>query len=167
MEKKGRHGRSLGQRGGEGWREPRREPTPAWTGFYCFSRHITSRMVLFTMHRFVLGGYLLQKTKERIFLSISKKKDICKCKGDSGWTSYTPYLGGLAQTLGRWYSVNICSLYSGWGSFSKSKSHSSLGTMQAWLPKGEPVCGGGCCMLNLTPTGFSKWELGYISHVWE
>ena len=69
-------------------------------GFYCFSRHIiTSRMVL-TMHRFVLGGYILQKTKERMLLITSKKKDICKCKGKSGGTGYTPYFGGLAPTLG-------------------------------------------------------------------
>ena len=27
-------------------RAQEREPTPAWTGFYCFSRHITWRMVL-------------------------------------------------------------------------------------------------------------------------
>ena len=51
-------------------------------------------------------------------------------------------------------------------SFSKSKSHSSLGTMQAWFPMGEPVYGCGSCLPNLVPTGFSKWELGYISHVW-
>ena len=38
----------------------------------------------FTMHKFALGGYLLQKTKERMLLIISKKKDICKCKGKSG-----------------------------------------------------------------------------------
>ena len=54
----------------------------------------------FTMHRFVLGGYLLQKTKERMLLITSKKKDICKCKGKGGRTSYTPYLGDLAQILG-------------------------------------------------------------------
>ena len=48
------------------------------------------------MHRFVLGGYLLQTTKERMLLNTSKK-DICKCKGKSGPTGYTPYLGGLAQ----------------------------------------------------------------------
>ena len=33
------------------------------------------------MHRFALGGYLLQKTKGRMLLITSKKKDICKCKG--------------------------------------------------------------------------------------
>ena len=33
------------------------------------------------MHRFTVGYYLLQKTKERVLLIISKKKDICKCKG--------------------------------------------------------------------------------------
>ena len=33
------------------------------------------------MHRFALGGYLLQITKDRMLLIISKKKYICKCKG--------------------------------------------------------------------------------------
>ena len=33
------------------------------------------------MQRFALGGYLLQKTKERMLLITSKKKDISKCKG--------------------------------------------------------------------------------------
>ena len=47
MEKKGQHGHSLSERGREGYREPKRErPTAAWTGFYYFSGHITSRMVL-------------------------------------------------------------------------------------------------------------------------
>ena len=46
VEKKGWHGHSLSERGREGWREPKRDPTPAWTGFYCFSGHITSRMIL-------------------------------------------------------------------------------------------------------------------------
>ena len=31
---------------------------------------------------------------------------------------------------------------------------------------GEPVSGHGSCLPNLAPTGFSKWELGYISHTW-
>ena len=57
-----------------------RAMTPACTGFYCFSGNITLRMVLI-YYRFALGGYLLQKTKERVLLIISKKKDICKCKG--------------------------------------------------------------------------------------
>ena len=77
---------------------------------------------------------------------------MLQLKGESGWTGYTPYLGGLAQTLGsETYSVNICCLNSGWGSFSKSKPHSSLGTMQAWFPTGEPVHGCGSCPLNLPP----------------
>ena len=76
--------------------------TPTRTGFYCFSRHITSRMALiyYAQVQFTLGGYLLQKTKERMLLNKSKKKDICKCKGKSGRTGYTPYLGSLAQILG-------------------------------------------------------------------
>ena len=46
VEKKGRCSHSPSERGHEGQREPKRESTPAWTGFYCFSGHITSRMVL-------------------------------------------------------------------------------------------------------------------------
>ena len=33
------------------------------------------------MHRFALGGYFLQKTKERMLLTTSERKDIYKCKG--------------------------------------------------------------------------------------
>ena len=33
------------------------------------------------MHRFVLGGYLLQTTKERMLLNTSKK-DMCNVKGE-------------------------------------------------------------------------------------
>ena len=72
--------------------------TLAWIGFYCFSGHITLRMILIYCAQ--AGFRQLQKTKERMLLIISKKKDICKCKGKSGQTGYTPYLGGLAQTLG-------------------------------------------------------------------
>ena len=51
------------------------------------------------MHRFVLGGYLLQ-TKERMSLNTSKK-DISNVKGEMVETGYVPYLQGLAQILGR------------------------------------------------------------------
>ena len=60
--------------------------TLALAGFYCFSGHITLRMVLIYYAQFALGGYLLQKTKERMLLITSKREDICKCKGKSGWT---------------------------------------------------------------------------------
>ena len=53
----------------------------------------------FIMHRFVLGGYLLQ-TKERVSLNTSKE-DICNVKGEVVKTGYAPYLEGLAQILGR------------------------------------------------------------------
>ena len=95
--------------------------------------------------------YLLQTTKERMLLITSKRR-MLQIKGKSGWTGYTPYLGGLAQILrSSRYSVNICCLNSGWGSFSKSKSHSSLATMQAWFSTGEPVHGRGFYVLDLAP----------------
>ena len=58
------------------------------------------------MHRFTLGGYLLQVTKERMFL-ITSKKTMLQIKGKSGCTGYTPYLGGLAQTSE--VTLKICS----------------------------------------------------------
>ena len=48
------------------------------------------------MHRFTVGDYLLQTTKDRILLITSKRR-MLQLKGE---TSHTPYLGGLAQTLG-------------------------------------------------------------------
>ena len=53
--------------------------TPAWTGFYCFSGHITLRMALISHAQVCFRG--LQKTKERMLLITSKRKDICKLKG--------------------------------------------------------------------------------------
>ena len=115
------------------------------------------------MHRFTTGDYLLRTTKDRTQLITSKRR-MLQLKGEA---AHTPYLAGLAQTLGRWrYSVNICCLNSGWGSFSKSKSHSRLGTMQAWFPTGEPLHGRGSCLPTSLPTGFSEWGLSHISHAW-
>ena len=145
----------------------RRAPRPLpWQTFIAFLGTLHWGWSSFTMHRFTLGDYLLQTTKDRILLITSKRR-MLQLKGESGWTGYTPNLGGLAQTSGsQRYSVNICCLNSGWGSFSKSKSHSSLGTMQAWFPLGEPIHARGSCPPTSLPTGFSEWGLGHISHVW-
>ena len=152
-----------GERAGESPRETRPLPGQA---FIAFLGTLHPGWSSFTMHRFTVGDYLLQTTKDRILLITSKRR-MLQIQGESGWTGYSPYLGGLAQTSGSYrYSVNICCLNPGWGSFSKSKSHSSLGTMQAWFPMGEPVRGCGSCVLDLVPTGFSEWELGYISDTW-
>ena len=49
------------------------------------------------MHRFITGDYLLRKTKDRTLLITSKGR-MLQLKGE---VAHTPYLGGLAQTLGR------------------------------------------------------------------
>ena len=82
VEEKGWHSCSLSER--EGW------PCPLpWQTFIAFLGALHRGWSSFTMHRFAFSGYLLQKTKKRMFLITSKKKDICKCKGESGWTGYT------------------------------------------------------------------------------
>ena len=137
--------------------------TSTWTGFYCFSGHITSRMILI-YHAQVHHRWLPFKDDKDRTLLITSKRRMLQLKGEA---AHPPYLGDLTQTLGRWrYSVNICCFNSGWGSFSKSKSHSSQGTMQAWFPTGEPVCGCGSCPPTSLPTGFSEWGLSHISHAW-
>ena len=98
MEKKGQHGRSLSQR--EGPLKP-----PPGQAFIVFLGTLHQGWSSFTVHRFVLGGYLLQTTKERTLINTSKK-DICKCKGKSGRTSYTPVLG--------WFSTDFRKLKTLW-----------------------------------------------------
>ena len=55
--------------------------TLALAGFYCFSGHITLRMVLIYYAQVHFRWLPLQKTKEGMLLITSKKKDICKLKG--------------------------------------------------------------------------------------
>ena len=56
----------------------------------------------FTMHRFIVRDCLLEITKERMLLTASKRRRLQIQRG-SGWTGYTPYLGGLAQILGSYF----------------------------------------------------------------
>ena len=97
VEKKGRPGCSLSEREGEKARE-RARPLPG-QAFIAFLGTLHGGWPSFTMHRFTTGDYLLQTTKERMLLITSKRR-MLQLKGESGWTGYTPYFGGLAQTLG-------------------------------------------------------------------
>ena len=54
------------------------------------------------MHRFAVGDYLLQITKERMLLITSKERMFAN-QGGKWLTGYTPYLGGLAQILGSYF----------------------------------------------------------------
>ena len=56
VKKKGLQGRSLNQSEGP--------ETPAWTGFYCFSRYITSRMVLIYYAQVCFGWLPFTANKE-------------------------------------------------------------------------------------------------------
>ena len=71
--------------------------TLALSGFYCFSGHITLRMILFTMHRFTTGDYLLRTTKDRTLLITSKRR-VLKLKGEK-------WLNWLQSILGRFSSA--------------------------------------------------------------
>ena len=75
VETKGQHCHSLSERG------PR--PLPGQV-FIAFLGTLHGGWSSFTMHRFALGDYLLQITKERKLLITTKRKDICKCKGKGG-----------------------------------------------------------------------------------
>ena len=142
-----------------------RASTPSWTGFYCFSGHSTLRMV-FIYYAGVHCRWLpFTDNKGKNVANYFKEKDVTDQGGK--WLNWLhSILGRFSTDFRKLKIVNICCFHSGWGSFSKSKSHSSLGTMQAWFPTGEPVRRHGSCVLDLTPTGFSEWGLGYISHTW-
>ena len=71
-------------------RGPRDPRPPSGLAFIVFLGTLHQGWSSFTMHRFVLGGYLLQ-TKERMLLNTSKK-DICNVKGEVVETGYAPYL---------------------------------------------------------------------------
>ena len=154
-------------REGERARESPRKSRPLHRqAFIAFLGTLHGGWSTFTMHRFTVGDYLLQTTKDRILLITSKRR-MLQLEGESGWTGYTPYL--------KWFNTDFRKLkilsknllpQSRVREFSKSNCHSSLGAMQTWFPMGEPVHGLGSCMLNITPTGFSEWELGYISDTW-
>ena len=97
VEKKGRHGHSLSERGRQGQREPKRARPLPEQAFIAFLGTLNWGWSSFTMHRFTVGDYPLQTTKDRMLLITSKRR-MLQLKGESGWTGYTPYLGGLAQT---------------------------------------------------------------------
>ena len=85
VEKKGRHGHSLSERGREG----QRQPTRAWRlpgqAFIAFLGTLHRGWSSFTVHRFTVGDYLLQTTKDRMLL-ITSKRSMLQLKGESGWT---------------------------------------------------------------------------------
>ena len=86
MEKKGQHGHSLSERGPEG-------PTPAWTGFYCFSRPIISRMVLIYYEQVRCRGLPFTDNKGKNVANNFKEKDVA----DQG----EKWLNWLYSILGR------------------------------------------------------------------
>ena len=83
VEKKGWHGHSLSERGREGHREPKRVRTLPGQAFIAFLGTLHGGCSSFTMHRFTVGDYLLQTTKERILLITSKRR-MLQIKGESG-----------------------------------------------------------------------------------
>ena len=89
---------TLSERGQEGQRA---QPLPG-QAFIAFLGTLHRGWSSFTMHRFTLGDYLLQITKERMLLITSKRR-MLQIKGKSSLTGYTPYLGGLAQILGSYF----------------------------------------------------------------
>ena len=75
MEKKGLHSHSLNQREGL-------ETSPG-QAFIAFLGTLHGGWSSFTMHRFTVGDYLSQITKERMLLITSKRR-MLQIKGESG-----------------------------------------------------------------------------------
>ena len=84
VEKKGLRGLSLSQREGP--------ETPSWAGFYCFSRHLTSRMVLIYYAQVCCGWLSFTDNKGE---DVAKyiKEGYLQCKGRSGRNRLCSILG--------------------------------------------------------------------------
>ena len=72
VEKKGRHSHSLSERG----------PLPG-QALNAFLGILHQGWSSFTTHRFTVGDYLLQTTKERMLVTTSKRR-MLELKGESG-----------------------------------------------------------------------------------
>ena len=73
--------------------------TLALTGFYYFSRPLTSKMVLLYYAKVCFGWLSFADKGEDVAEYI--KEGYLQCKRRNGPNSYVPYLEGLAQILGR------------------------------------------------------------------
>ena len=77
---------------------PKRESQPLpGQAFIAFLGTLYGGWSSSTMHMFTTGDYLLRRTKDRTLLITSKRR-MLQLKGE---TAHIPYLGSLAQTLGR------------------------------------------------------------------
>ena len=84
VEKKGWHCHSLNEREHERARESPREPDPCLDRLLLlFWATLHRGWSSLTLHRFTVGDYLLQTTKERMLLSTSKRR-MLQLKGESG-----------------------------------------------------------------------------------
>ena len=140
------------ERGQESQREPQRARSLPWQA--CFSGHITLRMILIYYAQVHCRWLHFTDNKGQNAANYFKQKDVTDQGGK--------WLNWLYSILGRFSTdfrkLKVLSKFllpqPGWGSFSKSKSHSTLGTMQAWLPMGEPVRGRGPVCWTSHPLAF-------------
>ena len=144
-------------------------PDPCLDRLLLLFSSMHQRRFSFILLRFALGNYLLQITKAKdvadYFLQITKKI-MLQIQGKKWLNWLHSILGRISTDLKKLlerYAVNICCFNSGWGSFSKSKPQSSLGTMQAWFPTGKLICGSGSCVPPCA-CQFSRSDLGYMRH---
>ena len=64
-------------------------PTLALTGFYCFSGHITLRMILIYYAQVSFRWLPFTENKGEYVANYIKKEGYLQMKGKSGWTGYT------------------------------------------------------------------------------
>ena len=167
----------VGEKGWRGHSLKRRVPLSAWAGhslkgrvpwpfpwqaFIVFPGPLDQRRSSFTMQRFVLGGYLCRHRRGCSWIHQKRIFAMQREKWSQGLGSKP---GRSSPDFRKIKTLSKHLLASGYF-FSKSKSHSSQGTMQAWFPTGELIHGRGSCLPASLSTGFSEWGLIHISHAW-
>ena len=139
-------------------------PTLALTGFYRFSRPLTSKKVLL-YYAEVCFGWLSLQTKERVSLNTSKE-DICNVKGEM--VEILCSIPGRSSSNFR--KIKILSkhlLPQGERVLARASLIAVKIQCRPDFPLGEPIHGRGSCPPTSLPTGFSEWGLSHISHTWK
>ena len=117
------------------------------------------------MQSFVLGGYLLQTTKERMSLNTSKK-DICKCKRRNGRNRLCSIHGRSSPDFGKIKILSKHLLPQGEGVLATASLIAAYVQCRPDFPLENLIHGRGSCLPTSLLTGFSEWGLSHISYTW-
>ena len=142
----------------------REAPTLALTGFYCFSRPFTSKMVLLYYAKVCSGWLSFAGKGEDVSEYI--KGGYLQCEGRSGRNRLCSISGRSSSDFGKIKILSKHLLPQGEEVLARASLIAVKVQCRPDFPTREPIHGQGSCPPTSLPTGFSKWGLSHISHAW-